>query len=225
MDEELEQPVGGRLFSKHVPMVSTDVGNDTIRTVVHLVKEVIEPAAYTELITILDNATPNDVIIFNLNSPGGRLDSTVMIMDAMEHTEATTVGRITGDIASACTMIAMKVDNLEVAKWGSMMIHNYSNGLFGKGGEIKTQVAFEIPFLEKFFMDTYRPFLTKKECKIVVGDKDIYMDSTEIMQRWEAVELKRAKQELKAIAEADETNTQEIINYIETKGFKVKAPK
>jgi len=215
---QVELPV---IYDKHVPIVSTPLENGKVQTVIHIVREITEPSEYVEALTVMNNALEGDIVVFNLNTPGGRLDSTYMLLDAMEHTAATTVARITGEVASAGTMLVMKADSVEAYRWGSMMIHNFSGGFVGKGNEVDVEVAFALPHLKDFFSDTYRYFLTKKEISRVIKDHDIYMGATEIAKRFEIVNIKREKAFNKSQLEAEKENESSVIDYVTSLGYTV----
>jgi len=208
------------LWDSYVPIVTTSTPQGLL-SVIHIVNEIVAPKEYVEVISLLEAAKPEDVVIFNLNTPGGSLATTMMILDAMEVCDATLVARISGEVASAGTMIVMACDNIEIAKWGSLMIHNYSGGLYGKGHELKARLDFEHPHLTAFFHDLYRPFLSKKECNLILEGADKYMNATEIIERWGKVTKRREKQQEKALQEEQDSNTAGLVEYLGTLGYTV----
>ena len=218
MDEKLP-PID--LWDKYVPIISVDAGDGSFHTTVHIVDAIGEPRLYTELLSLLENAKEEDTIMFNLNTPGGRLDTTTMLIDALDTTLATTIGKITGEVASAGTMIAMAMDDLQTTPFGSMMIHNYSSGLFGKGNELKSRMDFETPHLAFIFHSVYKNFLSKKERLKVISGDDKYMAATEIDLRWAKVQGKRQKAFDKMNVEAEKANTEALLDHLANQGYTI----
>ena len=207
------------IWNSYVPIVTTAKPEGGFHSVVHITDEISEPREYLELLTVLNSATEEDTIIFNINCPGGRLDTTLMVVDAMHNTLANTIARITGEAASAATMIMLAVDNLECSDFGSAMVHYYSGGLYGKGNELKSRMDFEVKHMPRIVQSYYKGFLTKKEIKALIGGEDFYMDKEEIEARWEVVIDKRTKLALKAMSEEEEQGHLELLEYLETKGY------
>jgi len=187
-------------FDKKYPAIATEV-DGRYTTTIYILRGIEAPEEFVEVLAVMAAAQEGDTITFKFNTSGGRLDSTLMLMDAMESCKAVLVGEIVGEVASAGTMLAMKMDHLRAAKWGSMMIHNYSGGMYGKGGEQKVQAEFSLPFLERFFHDVYKDFLTKKERKKVIKDQDMYLDAQDIEERFEKVLTKRQERVTKKVEE------------------------
>jgi len=144
-----------------------------------------EPYAYDKLCHILLNvADKKTTFNIHLNTPGGLIDSAVKICDAITNTKATVIVHLTGTVASAGTMIAMCANDLIVSEHLAFMVHNYSSGLQGKGGELKVQQKFMDKQLNNAFKTLYKGFLTTKEIKEVIDDKDMWMDAKEVRERW-----------------------------------------
>lgn len=212
------------LWDRYVPIMTTQKPDGTLESVVHIIDVIAEPRQYTELVSLLRAAQEGDTVIFNLNTPGGALDTTLMICDAIENTEATVKGRVTGSVASAGTILVMSMDELEVANFGSMMIHNYSGGVFGKGHEIEAQTKFEIPFLKKFFHETYKTFLNKDERNAVIGGHDHYMAEDEIIERWGKLQARRDKLIGQFMEAQNKAQIAATVEFIEAQGYIVDKP-
>ncbi len=63
------------------------------------------------------------------------------------------------------------------------MFHNYSAGVFGKGGEMYDQVQFERAWSERFLTEVYKDFLTTEEIQAMLHNKDIWMTSEQVLER------------------------------------------
>jgi ATP-dependent protease ClpP protease subunit len=166
-------------FDRYVPIIqSKNI------THVYITDEIAEPSAYNELCYALQTASPAETFHIYLNTPGGVIDSAFQITHAMKSSEATLVGHLSGTVASAGTLITLACDQIEVAPHTSFMAHNYSSGMVGKGGELKARQKHVEDSLEEAFKDFYAGFLTDQEIKDVIEDKDMWMGSAEILERW-----------------------------------------
>ena len=70
--------------------------NYSVSSIVHnkfefnLDEDIKEPSYYRNLIEVLNNATEQDLVVLNINSGGGMLDSAISIIDALRNTRANT---------------------------------------------------------------------------------------------------------------------------------------
>lgn len=187
MEINLPQPVTPptRIWDIYVPIVtSKNVSH------VYITEPIDEPSYYNELCYLLDSATEQDTINIHINTPGGIIDSAVMIINSIKNSKANVVGHLSGTVASAGTMIALSCNSLKVANHTTFMIHNYSGGLHGKGHELKAQQAFVDAALEAFFKDVYGNFLSPKEIREVIDGKDMWINSEEVLARFNGTFLK-----------------------------------
>jgi hypothetical protein len=65
------------------------------------------------------------------------------------------------------------------------MFHNYSAGVFGKGGEMFDQLTFEREWSKNFMTEVYEGFLTGEEIQSMLNNRDIWMTSSEVISRLE----------------------------------------
>ena len=95
----------------------------------NLDEEIKKPSYYRNLIEVLNNATEQDLVVLNINSGGGNLDSAISIIDALRNTRANTLARISGSAYSAAGIIALSCQNLEVGEfvWTGGDCHIYQN--------------------------------------------------------------------------------------------------
>lgn len=187
MEITLPQPATPptRVWDIYVPIVtSKNVSH------VYITEPIDEPSYYNELCFLLDNATEQDTINIHINTPGGIIDSAVMIINSIKNSKANVIGHLAGTVASAGTMIALSCNSLKVANHTTFMIHNYSGGLRGKGHELKAQQAFVDASLEAFFKDIYGNFLSAKEIREVIDGKDMWINSEEVLARFNGTFLK-----------------------------------
>ena len=109
-------------------------------------QDILEPSYYRNLITVLNNATENDLVILNINSQGGSLDSAISIMQALRDTQAETIAHTVGSCYSAATLLALSCNNVDVGEFSNWMIHDGSYAVASKSSDIVTRASFENKF-------------------------------------------------------------------------------
>lgn len=142
-----------------------------------------EPDKYIDMIHKIKHAGPGEEVYIYLNNGGGRLDTAVQIINAMKMSQAKIVTVIEAEAHSASTMIFLCGDEFIVHDNCSMMFHNFSGGMYGKGNEMKLQMDATIKWFNKLAKDIYFPFLSQVEIDNLIDGKDIWMDSDEIRKR------------------------------------------
>ena len=152
---------------------------------VYLTEEFSDPSSYNQMCHLLMNASEVDEFTLVINSPGGILDSAFMVADAITRSQASVSAYVVGTVASAATIVALACDKLEASENLAFMIHNYSSGIQGKGHEMKARQTFIDNELNKSFERYYLGFLSEEEITDVIEGKDIWLNSQEVMQRWE----------------------------------------
>lgn len=148
---------------------------------------------YIDWFDTIRNASAVDSIRIYINSPGGDLYTTLQFLRVMSDTEAHVTTSVEGACMSAATMIFLHSHSQEVTPHSLFMFHNYSAGVFGKGGEMYDQLQFEREWSKKFMSEVYKDFLSESEIESMMHNKDIWMDSDEVVKRLTALNEKRAK--------------------------------
>lgn len=179
--EKLLNPSSNDVWSNYVPIIS-----DKNHTTAYLTNTIEEPSEYNELCFRLKSASPAEIFTLVINTPGGILDSALMLVDAIKTSKAKVIAQISGTVASAGTIITLACDDVEVAPHTAFMIHNYSGGLVGKGHELKAHQEFVDANLNNSFTDLYKGFLTPSEIKKVIDGKDYWMNCDEVLERLSA---------------------------------------
>ena len=151
--------------------------------------EIVNPIEYSELCHLLRNANSKEVIRIHVNTPGGRLDSATMIIDAIIESDAYIIGVLSGSVASAGTMIALACDELECSSYLEFMIHYFSGGTGGKGNEIKAHSNFIDKHMPMVFKKIYAGFLSDKEIEDMIEGKDVWLNGDEVLERFETAKL------------------------------------
>ena len=152
-------------------------------TRVYLTDEIGEPSLYNELCYKLKTASKAEVFTIYLNTPGGMIDSAMMIIEAINTSKAKVIAEISGTVASAGTIITLACDDVVVADHTAFMIHNYSGGMVGKGHEMKARQGFIDKALNEAFTSFYNGFLSPTEITEVIEGKDLWMGKDEVVAR------------------------------------------
>ena len=164
------------------------------------------PEDYIEWFNTIRSASDQDVVKIYINSSGGDLNTALQFMRVLSETQATVVCSVEGSCMSAATMIFLCADVFEVTPHSLFMFHNYSGGIFGKGGEIYDQAVFEREWSKQFLQYIYKDFLTSKEIDSLLENKDLWLHSEEVSNRVEALCEARTK-ESKSVDNEDDTIT------------------
>lgn len=145
---------------------------------------------YVELIDALYQGQPNHTIYIHLNTPGGRLDVTMQIINAIRSSEATVVGIADGPVASAGSLILFSCPNIGIQPLSYIMLHDGSEGQLGKVNENLKQAQFSAKLISKIAHSVYEPFFSKKEIDSVLDGKDMWLSSEEVEERINKVKEK-----------------------------------
>ena len=176
--EDLLKPASNSPWDKYVPLIT-----NKNHTEAFLTDQIDEPSQYNELCFKLKTASPAEVFVLHLNTPGGIIDSATMIIDAIKTSKAKVIANINGTVASAGTIITLACDEVIVADHTSFMIHNYSGGMVGKGHEMKARQEFVDAQLNASFKIFYQGFLSDSEMEAVIDGKDMWMGKDEVIAR------------------------------------------
>lgn len=149
-----------------------------------LVGEIGDARCFMKWYDILQNASDDDLVVIHINSCGGEMMTAVQIVTQIKLCSAQVVCQIESMCCSAATMVALACDGLICYPHGYMMIHTSSGYSFGKQSDIKKEEEFFNPWLEDFFNEIYKHFLSKKEIQSVLEGKDLWLKSDEVMERF-----------------------------------------
>lgn len=152
-------------------------------TTFYLNETIGRPGDYTEMIHKIRTAGPADIVYIHLNTPGGRLDTGIQLINAMKDSEARIIAVLDSKAYSLGTLIFLAADEFIVHENCMFMIHNYSSATVGKGNEQKAEMQATEMWFGKLAKKYYYPFLSMQELQSVLDGRDIWMDSDEIRKR------------------------------------------
>ena len=152
------------------------------------------PEEYIEWFNTIRNASEYDTVKMYINSHGGNLNTALQFMRVLSDTNAETIASIEGSCMSAATMVMLSCDSIEISPHSLFMLHNYSGGAIGKGGEMADQILFERDWSREFLSEIYKWFLTTAEIDSILNNRDIWLTSRQAAERL-AVVLEKRQQE------------------------------
>ena len=168
---------------------------------------------YIDMIHVIRSASPGDVIYLHINTTGGQLDTGIQIINAMRESKAHVVASIEAQAYSLGSMIFLAADDYIVHENSMMMIHNFSSGMAGKGNEQRLRLDAITTLFDQFVRPIYVPFITDVEYDDVIEGKDMWMQTTEIRERLDAM-----------IAARTPPDEEEVVETVKKAPVKRKAP-
>ncbi len=139
-----------------------------------------------EMFNELWNANDDDTLELRINSWGGIVKEGQNFFNIINNKfkgRTTTILDSAGYSMGALTFL-MGNERI-VTEEADLMLHDYSGGLWGKGGEMEAQLEHNKKHLRKFFSKVLvdSGFLSKKEFKKMIIGKDYWMDTKELCER------------------------------------------
>jgi ATP-dependent protease ClpP protease subunit len=141
------------------------------------------PNEYTDMIHQIKTAGPHDVVYIYLNTPGGRLDTGVQLINAMRCSPAHVITVLESQAHSLGTMLFLAGNEYIVHEHSRMMFHNFTSGTYGKGNEQMAELQSTVQWFNDLGEDIYVPFLSQQEFEEMQNGRDIWMDAPEIQER------------------------------------------
>lgn len=145
------------------------------------------PENYIDLINLLDSCGDGDEVHLMINTPGGRLDSTLSIVHAINRTNAHVICHADGDVASAGSVIFFSGHAWVVNPYSVFMLHDGTGGNFGKIGQNAKAAMSAQENLDYLYRSVYKDFFTEDEIEEILKGSDHYSNADEIVERVERV--------------------------------------
>ena len=156
----------------------TDAGDHRIGYI-DLIEEIDAPNAYAREFEILRQARKTDKVLVTINTPGGRLDTAVHLIDAIEQCQGKVTARLVGDGFSAGSLIFLATKNKQVGKFGSLMLHRESGGIVGKGSDTEKQMEYQKKFMNEVYQDVYSKYLSERDMERLMEGVDLWYSANE----------------------------------------------
>lgn len=196
---------------------------DTINT--HIIKlwdDIGIPCEYQDEIDLIDSAGPDDVIVLDLCTDGGVMDTAALFNRALRSTAAHTVAVIGPSCASAGSIIALSCREFVIDNTSSLMLHTSSYG-FGRSKDVDIfeHANFSRKSLRRLYEDVYSGFISKDQLEDVIKGQPFYFDCDELGERLEALHEYRTNLaqscERRECDGADEDQSFDLMSLIEEK--------
>lgn len=173
-DEHLSSK-GIALFHKSHQVDSVDV---------YLDEPIVELPYYRGLLQYLRNMNEHDQLRIWIDTPGGSLDSALALIDGIQNCKGEVITIVTGNAASAGSLIALSSPNLVLGDRARFFIHAASYGVgFSKQSDIETYVESNKSLLREVMKEAYSGFLSEEEMELLFIGKDFYFRGEELEER------------------------------------------
>lgn len=156
---------------------------------------------YTDMIQAIRMCAPNDKVFIYINSEGGEVDTGLQIINSINECNCEVITVLDSKAYSIAAVIFLAGHTRIVHAQGSLMIHNYSAGLYGKGHELSQQLIGYNLYILNLFKEHLYPFMTNEEIENVVNGRDYWLSSSDVQERLDAIE--QAEQRDKIIADIE----------------------
>lgn len=156
---------------------------NTFKYTMFIDDEITAPCDYRDEFDLLENAQDGDVIVININSGGGRLDTTLQFIALMDSCQGHVVTKLAGQACSGAAMIFLSGHELQVAPLAELMGHSASGGYGGKVSDMAAFAKHNEAHVANVMDNVYRGFLTEEEILELHKGKEFWMRSEEISNR------------------------------------------
>lgn len=162
------------------------------------------PEDYIDVFDAIRHLSARDTVKIYINTGGGDMYTCIQFLRVLSDTDAYVICSVEGACMSAATMIFLNADSFEVTPHSIFMFHNYSSGVYGKGGEQFDQVVHDRKWSKNLLENIYEDFLTKDEINSLLANKDIWMDTEEVIVRMQKrIRIREEMEELEKQTKPD----------------------
>lgn len=140
---------------------------------------------FTEFIQLLDLATENDIIDVVIDTPGGCVFTTQVLLEHMNSCKAKVTSVANGLVASAGTFLWFFSKNKRVNDWATFMFHCSSHVDFGKSLSIQETAKEMVDYMQNTIKQMIKEgLLSAKEAGMVFKQKkDLFLPKSIIRSR------------------------------------------
>lgn len=160
---------------------------------IRLCRPITEIDDFAEELQALMAASEQDTVHLEIVSPGGSIDTCIMIRRALSQCKAKTIAWIGPTCASAATAIALGCDEWEIDDMSSFMVHtgSFAPG-WGKARDVEAATLHNVRQIERFLRTVYKGFLTEDEMHRVLEGKEMYIDGDDLATRLQSFAEQRS---------------------------------
>ena len=153
----------------------------------HIIKlwdDISYPNEYQEEIDLIDSATEDDIIVLDICTDGGVLDTAMLFFRSLRSTAAHTVAVIGPSCSSAGSLIALSCREFVLDTTSSLMLHTSVYGMpRSKDTDIYEHANFSRKQLKNFYEEVYSGFITEEELSDVIKGTPFYFTADELAER------------------------------------------
>lgn len=184
--DELSQKVKDHIvtpktvWEDYVPIVETDTKLEA-----YFYAGINVPDAYAEFHNKLVNLDTSKEVHLYINNGGGFSSGASTICEAISNCSSTVTAHLSGQVASAATIVTMACDNITVTPDLMFMVHEASfENMGGKFSDIKSFQDFYNEHARQMSRNQYLGFLTEDEIERMHNGKELWFDAQEVLTRW-----------------------------------------
>jgi len=137
-----------------------------------------------QVIAALRASGGDDILEIRINSGGGEVAIGQKIIALIQEVfGGRTITIMDAEASSMAAIIFLAGSKRVVYQHSICMLHNYSTGLFGKGGEVGDRYIALNDSLAEYLKHAIEPYTKKKEFKRILDGKDLYLDAYQMCAR------------------------------------------
>ena len=176
-------PQGKDRHSK-MPIFCEAKESDTFSCVAPIIGQIGPISDYYGLLSALEFANEKSVIRILLDTPGGRVDTSVVLANAICCTKATVIGVATGQVmSSASTFIFPACKQFEIRAGSRFMFHSTLQGQQGKSLAIRDSTMSVIEYIKQQLEKVINlGMLTAEELDKIMGTKATVFHSGQVIK-------------------------------------------
>lgn len=177
-------------------VITRSFTNQSTEYTIRITRPIGEIDEFEEEIMALEEATENDIVMVQLSSPGGSLETCDFLCRRINECAAPVFVEIGLTCASAASAMCLQADDWKIHDSSTMMVHacSYSPG-YGKESDVRSSVENTARINKEWVERTYKGFLTDDELEKVLDGKDLYFYADDLRERLPAYRDFRNEQE------------------------------
>lgn len=190
---------------------------------IRLARPITDIDDFADEIMALESATPDDLVVVQISSPGGSLETCDFICRRMNECAAPIIVEIGLTCASAASALMLQADEWIINDSSTAMVHacSWSPG-WGKEADLRASVLYTERLNREWVERTYKGFVTDEELTQILDGKDLYFFADDLRERLpkykEYRESLRASQPCQC-GQADCENNQSLLELEDEEDF------
>lgn len=145
---------------------------------------VLSHMVFANLIFALNQATDKDTFTIKLASPGGAVDTGILICHAIFNTKAKVITQAMGITASIAATIWCAGHVRSLTPTATLMFHMPSGFTYGKTADLEEESGYIQKYFKSLLKDLTKGILTEEEfTEMTVNRTDIFLSYKELKRR------------------------------------------